>query len=96
MQFAGWRSAWRTTGSRSERNRASIAAADRHTIGQFARLEYFLCESMTPQPTIIPLNGGEERLGPFFASFLLDKLEKQDYYAYKIDERFEGTLAIYL
>lgn len=50
---------------------------------------------MIPQPTIIPLNGGEERLGPFFASFLLDKLEKQDYYAYKIDERFEGTLAIY-
>jgi hypothetical protein len=72
-----------------------MAAADRHTIGQFASLDYFLCESMTPQSTIIPLNGGEERLGPFFASFLLDKLEKQDYYAYKTDERFEGTLAIY-
>jgi hypothetical protein len=79
-----------------ERNRAWIAAANRHTVGQFARFDSSLCKSTTPQPTVIPLNGGKERLGPFFASFLLDKLEKQYYYAYKIDERFEGTLAIYL
>jgi prepilin-type N-terminal cleavage/methylation domain-containing protein len=79
VQFASWRSAWRTPWSSLERNRAWIGAANRHTVGQFASFDCSLCESTTPQPPVIPLNGGKERLGPFFASFLLDKLEKQDY-----------------
>lgn len=39
---------------------------------------------------------GRKDLAHFLLVFYLDKLEKQDYYAYKIGERFEGTLAIYL
>ncbi len=38
---------------------------------------------------------GRKDLAHFLLVFMLDKLEKQDYYAYIIDERFEGTLAIY-
>ena len=48
---------------------ALIERSDRHPFGQFARFNCSQHGSIIPAPTLNPLNGREDRLGPFFASF---------------------------
>lgn len=48
---------------------ASLKGSDRHPFGQFARFDRFSHRNINPAPILNPLNGREDRLGPFFASF---------------------------